>query len=202
MPTLTQQLLWIAFAFLLGALPFSVWIGRIGLKTDIRDYGDNNPGATNVMRAGSRGLFFVAMLLDIAKGALPVGLAYQQWGWRGWPMFLVAMAPPIGHAFSPLLKFRGGKALATMFGVWIGLSMATYSVPVILMLIIWMLVLDNNGWATLLAVACLVGILFWRDAPLLFVFVALGQMALSVVKQWEDIRHKPHLSSRLVGRKV
>ena len=176
------QLLWIAFAFLLGSLPFSIWIGRIGLKTDIRDYGDNNPGATNVMRAGSRGLFLVAMILDIAKGAFPVGLAYQSWGWEGWPMFLVAMAPALGHAFSPFLKMRGGKALATMFGVWIGLSTLTYSIPVILMLIVWMLVLDNNGWATILALLCLIGILVWRDAPLLFVFVGFGQIAITLVK--------------------
>ena len=77
------------------------------------------------------------MMLDIAKAALPVGLAYQQWGWDGWPMFLVAMAAPLGHAFSPFLRFRGGKALATMFGVWIGLSTSTYSIPVLLMLIVW-----------------------------------------------------------------
>ena len=115
-------------------------------------------------------------------------------------MFLVAMAPALGHAFSPFLKMRGGKALATMFGVWIGLSTLTYSLPVILMLIVWMLVLDNNGWATILALLCLIGILVWRDAPLLFVFVGFGQIAITLVKQWDDIRHRPHLSQRIIGR--
>ncbi|MDD5313586.1 MAG: glycerol-3-phosphate acyltransferase, partial [Dehalococcoidia bacterium] len=55
-------------SFLLGACPFSVWIGKLALKTDIRLYGDGNPGAYNVFRAGGRFWGVVCMLADILKG--------------------------------------------------------------------------------------------------------------------------------------
>ena len=67
--------LWTILSFIIGALPFSVWIGKVALKVDIRQYGDKNPGATNVLRAGGYGWFFVALMRDIRKGAAPVGLA-------------------------------------------------------------------------------------------------------------------------------
>ena len=72
--------------------------------------------------AGSRGGFVLAMALDISKGALPVGLAYQQWGIQDWRIIPITLAPVAGHAFSPFLGGKGGKALATAFGVWIGLA--------------------------------------------------------------------------------
>ena len=67
-------LIFTLLGFLLGALPFSVWIGRFGLQRDIMKVGDGNPGATNVLRAGGFLWFSLALMLDIGKGALPVGL--------------------------------------------------------------------------------------------------------------------------------
>ena len=96
-------------AFFLGSLPFSIWIGRVTTEKDIRKYGDHNPGATNVLRAGSRGGFLLAMILDICKGAVPVGLAYQQWGIQDWRIVPITLAPVAGHAFSPFLGGKGGK---------------------------------------------------------------------------------------------
>src|SRR5690242_19021308 len=105
-------LIWISIAFFCGALPFSVWIGQRVLKKDIRRYGDTNPGATNVLRAGGRGAAALALLLDFLKGALPVALAHFQANFTGWPLVGVALAPVLGHAFSPFLRFKGGKAVA------------------------------------------------------------------------------------------
>ena len=81
----------IIIAFLCGSLPFSVWSGRIFLGLDVRSFGDGNPGATNVFRAGSRLAGLVALLLDISKAAVPVGLAYFNLGIRGVPMFFIAV---------------------------------------------------------------------------------------------------------------
>ena len=69
-------------------------------------------------RAGRRAGFAV-LLLDVSKAAAPVGIAYFNLGMRGAAMFLIAIAPILGHAFSPFLGFRGGKALPASFGVWI-----------------------------------------------------------------------------------
>lgn len=116
-----QVLTWTIIAFALGSLPFSVWIGRLFLHTDIRKYGDGAPGATNVARAGGRALYIIAVLLDAFKGTVPVWLAQFISDVHGWPLAAVAIAPVLGHAFSPFLKFRGGMAVATTFGVWLGL---------------------------------------------------------------------------------
>ena len=66
-------LIWTFIGFLLGSLPFSVWLGRLVLRTDIRRYGDGNPGGTNVLRVGNRGLGVLVILLDMLKGAAAGG---------------------------------------------------------------------------------------------------------------------------------
>lgn len=116
-----QALTWTIIAFFLGSLPFPVWIGKLFLHTDIRKYGDGAPGATNVARAGGRGLYIIAALLDAFKGTVPVWLAQLISDVHGWPLAAVAIAPVLGHAFSPFLKWRGGMAVAPTFGVWLGL---------------------------------------------------------------------------------
>jgi glycerol-3-phosphate acyltransferase PlsY len=106
-----NTLIWTLIAFIAGSLPFSVWVGRLALRTDIRRYGDHNPGATNVGRAGGWQWGALALLLDMLKGALPVGLAWYWGGLAGWALLPVALAPVLGHGYSPFLGFRGGKAL-------------------------------------------------------------------------------------------
>ncbi|KPK05115.1 MAG: hypothetical protein AMJ56_16395, partial [Anaerolineae bacterium SG8_19] len=69
-----MELIWIALAFLCGSLPLSVWLGRLVLGIDIRQFGDGNPGAANVWRAGGAKWGLTAVLLDFLKGAIPVAL--------------------------------------------------------------------------------------------------------------------------------
>lgn len=95
------EFLWFCFAFFCGSLPFSVWLGRLFAHQDIRKFGDGNPGATNVLRAGGKVVGLLAYILDVSKGALPVGLAYQNFHLDGYWMCLIALAPSFGHAFSP-----------------------------------------------------------------------------------------------------
>ncbi len=114
----------------LGSLPFSVWVGRIAARDDIRRHGDGNPGATNAWRAGGWRIGLLALVLDVAKGAAPVALARAVGGLWGWGLLPVAMAPLLGHAFSPWLGFRGGKAVASTFGVWSALTY--WEVPTVL----------------------------------------------------------------------
>ncbi|MBC7810436.1 MAG: glycerol-3-phosphate acyltransferase [Burkholderiales bacterium] len=142
-------------AFVAGSLPFSYWIGRLALKTDIRTRGDGNPGATNVLRAGGRGWGALALALDCLKGALPVAVANFVLHWDGLALALVAIAPILGHAFSPFLAFRGGKAVAATFGIWTGLTI--WEAPSVLgiMLGLWYAFIDVDGWAVLLAMLSL-----------------------------------------------
>jgi glycerol-3-phosphate acyltransferase PlsY len=193
-----HTLLWVLLAFFCGALPFSVWIGRFWLRTDIRRYGDANPGATNVLRAGGKVAGALALLLDFLKGALPVGLAHLQGGLTGWSLVAVALAPILGHAFSPFLRFRGGKAVAVSGGVWCGLTI--WEGPTVggllLGLAYWFIAVD--GWAVMLAVIGLLLYLLLTPAnwngldarPAAWVILAsgLGNLLLLAWKHRADLR--------------
>src|SRR5512135_3217488 len=175
-------LLWITFAFFCGSLPFSVWLGKVALRKDIRHFGDANPGAANVFRAGGKGWGWIAILLDILKGATPVGLANYGAHVSGWSLALIALAPIVGHAFSPFLRFKGGKAIAVSLGIWCGLTL--YQVPMVLGLILgtYIAVLTNNGWSTVLGFASLVVYLLIIAAPAWLLGVWLGNLLIVSAK--------------------
>ena len=101
-------LLWLFFSFLSGALPLSVWVTKLAGK-DPRAVGDHNPGATNALKAGGKWVGLAALLLDVSKAAAPVGLAYQIFDIRGPEMVALALAPMLGHAYSPFLGFKGDR---------------------------------------------------------------------------------------------
>lgn len=156
---------WIAAALILGSFPFSLWIGRIFLHKDIRRFGDGAPGATNVARAGSRALYVMAALLDAFKGTVPVYLSQQVSGMAGWELAVVAMAPVVGHAFSPFLNFRGGMGMATTFGVWLGLT--GWLGPIVMALCIgFMFIIQKNWvWASVVGMTIfLIALMFLPDA--------------------------------------
>ena len=117
-----NALLWMLGAYLCGSIPFSVWLGRLVLRKEIRNYGDGNPGGTNVFRAGGRGLGLTVILLDGLKGLLPLLLAQSPAQLSGLTLAAIALAAVMGHAFSILQGFRGGKAVAVSCGIWVGLS--------------------------------------------------------------------------------
>ena len=100
--------IWLApGAYLLGSLPFSVWLGKLFLKKDIRAYGDHNPGAANVFRAGNPMLGMAAVLLDVGKG-IPFVVLARWLGLGQTAAVAVGLAAILGHAFSPWLRFHGG----------------------------------------------------------------------------------------------
>ena len=183
-----NTLLWIAFAFFCGSLPFSVWLGKTALRKDIRQYGDENPGAANVFRAGSKGWGAIAILLDILKGAVPVGLANYGAEITDWSLALIAIAPIAGHAFSPFLRFKGGKAIAVSLGIWCGLTL--YQVPLVLGLIlgIFILLFTNNGWSTVLGFASLIVYLLIIAVPVWMLGVWLGNLIIVVWKHRADLK--------------
>ena len=121
MPTeLTINVLWAALlGYAFGSIPFGLILARMAGKGDIRQQGSGNIGATNVLRTGSKGLAAATLLLDLAKGFVPVWLA-GMWFWQdmGW----AALFAVIGHAFPVWLGFKGGKGVATNAGVSFALA--------------------------------------------------------------------------------
>lgn len=110
-------------AYLIGSVPFAVLVSRgMGLP-DPRTFGSGNPGATNVMRTGSRKAAALTLLGDVGKGALVVMLARLA-GLDADAVALCGLAAFIGHVFSVFLGFRGGKGVATAGGVLLALDAA------------------------------------------------------------------------------
>lgn len=118
-------LLVIAFvvAYLLGSIPTSIWIGKWLRGIDVRDYGSGNAGATNTMRVLGVGLGIPVVIIDIAKGFLAVQLSFTHPGFLEifsdivvLQLILGAFAI-VGHIYPVFASFRGGKGVATLFGV-------------------------------------------------------------------------------------
>lgn len=112
-------------AYLVGSLSFAVIVSRAMGLNDPRTYGSKNPGATNVLRSGSKPAAVVTLLLDAAKGWLPVVLVK----WFGAPyglgdgtVALVGLAAFLGHLFPVFFRFVGGKGVATALGVLLAMN--------------------------------------------------------------------------------
>lgn len=158
---MSMTILFVILAFFLGGLPFAVWVGRLA-GVDPRSVGDGNPGLTNAWKAGGWRVGLPVLVLDFAKGALPVLLARWVWGWSGWPLVAVAIAPVLGHRFSPFLGWRGGKGMLTLLGVWTGLTLWQAPLVVGPLLTIGTLGLRwREGWVLLLSAAALLVAILW-----------------------------------------
>ena len=180
-------------AFLLGALPFSVWIGLFVIGVDIREFGDGNPGATNVLCAGSKGGYAVALALDISKGVIPASLAHSVFHMSGWQLALICIAPILGHAYSPFLNWTGGKAIATSAGVWLGLGWP-YFVIAVVALVIWSLLIKPSGYAVILTMVTIMIFLFWLDPGIGYDLIWYFQALLFIWKHRDDLRQCPMLA--------
>jgi len=123
-----NEFLLILLAYLIGSVPTSVWVSRFFFDIDIRDYGSGNPGATNTYRVlGSRWGTFV-MVMDVLKGVIAVKLALllPEYAEGGLPLQNfqtgLGLAAVLGHIFPIWADFRGGKGVATLFGLVLGIS--------------------------------------------------------------------------------
>ncbi len=106
----------ISITYFLGAIPFGLLFARMLTGKDPREHGSGNIGATNAMRTGGKKVGIFTLIADVLKGVLPVLLA-QYLGFSQFETALIALAAFLGHIFPIYLKFKGGKGVATMFGV-------------------------------------------------------------------------------------
>jgi len=111
--------------YLTGSLSFAVIVSRVMGLNDPRTFGSKNPGATNVLRSGSKAAAVITLLLDAAKGWLPVMLVRwygKPYGLEDGTMAMVGLAAFVGHLYPVFFKFVGGKGVATACGVLLGFS--------------------------------------------------------------------------------
>lgn len=119
-------------SYALGSIPFGLVIGFLVRDVDVRQYGSGNIGATNVDRVLGRRYAALALLLDAMKGFVPFKIAIMA-GLPAGEVAVVGMAAVIGHCFPLILKFRGGKGVATVFGVVCALNLWLAA----LVLVVW-----------------------------------------------------------------
>lgn len=110
-------------AYLVGSLSFAVIVSKVMGLSDPRTFGSKNPGATNVLRSGSKKAAILTLLLDALKGFVPVALVQwfgKPYGLGDGTVALVGLAAFLGHLYPVFFKFKGGKGVATAVGVVLG----------------------------------------------------------------------------------
>jgi glycerol-3-phosphate acyltransferase PlsY len=133
----------ILLGYLLGAIPFGLVIGRLTRGIDIREFGSHRTGATNALRTLGARMAALVFVLDVAKGAGAVLLAYAlyQAGPPGSPPWVAAaagLAAVIGHIWSVFIRFTGGRGVATSTGALLGLApLAVLLLAPVVIFIMW-----------------------------------------------------------------
>ncbi|MBQ5940378.1 glycerol-3-phosphate 1-O-acyltransferase PlsY [Massilia sp. AB1] len=183
-------------AYLIGSISFAVVVSHAFGLADPRTYGSKNPGATNVLRSGSKKAAIATLVGDCLKGWLAVWLAVHfgpQYGLEEGSIALVALAVFIGHLWPVFFKFVGGKGVATALGVllginpWLGLATAAT----------WLIVAYAFRYSSLAALIASVfapfyyGLLFGADEILFAVFIMSGLLL------W---RHSANIANLLAGK--
>jgi glycerol-3-phosphate acyltransferase PlsY len=110
-----------AIAFLIGSIPTAYWYARYFHKLDIRQHGSGNIGATNSLRVLGKKAGVIVLIIDLLKGLIPVLIA-KNMDFTPESTLIVGVFAVLGHLFSPFMGFKGGKGIATAFGVILGFS--------------------------------------------------------------------------------
>ena len=206
--TILTALLAALASYLLGSIAFAVVVSRSMGLPDPRSFGSGNPGATNVLRTGSKPAAALTLALDALKGWLPVWLAYQgqHLGFLDHAAVpLVAIAVFLGHLYPVFFQFKGGKGVATAAGIlmavnpWLGLAtMAT-----------WLIVAMFSRYSSVAALAAALFAPFydwfgsglvWQADPAMLVAVAVIA-GLVVWRHRQNIRNLLHGKERRIGAK-
>ena len=190
-------------AYLLGSLSFGVIVSRLMGLSDPRTFGSKNPGATNVLRSGSKPAAIVTLLLDGLKGWLPVVLVHwfgKPYGLEDGTVALVGLAAFLGHLWPVFFRFHGGKGVATFIGVVFGVNLLLGAATGATWLII-ALFFRYSSLASLVAAAFapsyyLLGdrIQWYAEAS-----VATALFAMALLLAW---RHQENINRLLQGKET
>lgn len=178
-------------AYLAGSIPFAVIVSRVMGLPDPRSFGSGNPGATNVLRSGSKAAAALTLAGDALKGWVAVWVAIRL-GLADEIVAVVALAAFLGHVFPVWLRFKGGKGVATAAGVLLAVDwragLATLAV--------WALVVAATRYSSLgsilAALSAPAALYWWRGAGALLV----ATCALCAVLVW---RHEANIRKLLRG---
>ena len=141
-------------AFFSGAIPFSIILTKILSGKDVREIGDNNPGAVNAWKSAGAYVGLVVMFLEFLKAILPIAIAIRFFDFNGYNLVFISLMPIFGHSFSPFLKFRGGKALAVTAAMWLALFQFEAAIVIFGLLAVFFAIQKNDAWTVNLVHLC------------------------------------------------
>jgi glycerol-3-phosphate acyltransferase PlsY len=190
-------------AYVIGSIPSSIWIGKSYFGKDVRDFGSGNAGATNTFRVLGKRAGIIVLLLDILKGVTAASLIlYMPSVSQGTDQYvnlqlLFGILAVVGHIFPVFENFNGGKGIATLFGMLIGIHYILAVACVALFIIVLLLTryVSLSSILATISFPILMIYIFNRDEPL---FIAFGIAAALMVV----ITHKKNIVRLLNGEET
>jgi glycerol-3-phosphate acyltransferase PlsY len=195
--TTTLLILWAVIGYLLGSIPSGVIVARVMNLGNLREIGSGNIGATNVLRTGNKKAAILTLLFDAGKGAIVVVLARLLA--NDDIMQLAALMAFLGHCFPVWLRFRGGKGVATYFGIMFALAL-----PIgLAAAVIWLVVAAISRYSSMAAL-CVAGwvpvfIAFTDNGGYFGLAMILG--LLIYARHWGNIQRLKAKTETKIGAK-
>ncbi len=189
--------------YLSGAVPWGIVLGKVVQGVDLRSHGSGSTGATNALRVLGWRVSAAVFLLDFFKGMLPVVLGRVlgvDWWWIG----IAGVAAVVGHCWSPFIKFRGGKGMATGGGAVVGMfpwlvliGLLTAAVTLLTRYVSLASILTAIGGVLIVLLAAWIGDLPWQA-----VLATLTISSIIVFKHHENIRRLLNGTERRFGERA
>ena len=188
--------------YLIGAVPTSYLAGRLAKGIDLREHGSKNLGATNVYRLLGWAWAIPVGLIDVLKGAVPVAVIAPLAGGPAWVPVICGIAAVLGHVFSPYVRFKGGKGVATAAGMFLALT----PLAVLCAFPVWALVVWLSGYVSLGSVVTAALFPVWvrltrPDAPYAL-YAAVALAVLIVVSHRANLRRLVAGTENRFGRRA
>ena len=193
--------LWFFVSFFSASIPWSLIIGFIFSKQDIRTIGDKNPGGTNTLKLAGIKVGLLAISLDILKSFFPIYFAII-FGFDGFQLAILCFAAISGSIFSPFLRFNGGKSLAVSCGIWMAISSGMIGPLICLIMAFSHLIQKTHLWTIL---SGWLGILIWVlifSLSIEYIVIFIINFILVMYKHKNEFNQKIILRNWVLMRRV
>lgn len=206
----STNILFLLGAYLLGSIPSAVWIGKYFYRTDVREFGSGNAGATNVFRVLGKKAGIPVLIIDVLKGFLAVCIAYTSDYSGGSKQFInlqlvLGIASLVGHIFPIFASFRGGKGIATLLGIILAILpfAALISIAIFITVLLISKYVSLSSMAAAVAFPIIVIIIFKTTTPSLIIFSILIAIMVLIThqKNIERLLRREESKANLIKKK-